>query len=210
MNDVSTEPIQLVLHNDDETPLEFVVELLHSVFKTPIAESLGIAEEVNAHGRAICGIYPRGVANELIEAAQQRIRASGHPLLITNEAVAGRSILCKLCGEFFSDNRLSLQGVAALICDDCMHEITSYLPEVTRKKQFNRVCEALSWHFAGIPRDQLVATSRQFPGHMRADVQVAVDGMFSASPLRFFGIDEQQRYETLTFAALTRDGRGPT
>jgi ATP-dependent Clp protease adapter protein ClpS len=196
------------LHNDDETPLEFVVELLHSVFKTPIAESLWIAEEVNAHGRAICGIYPRGVANELIEAAQQRIRASGHPLLITDEAVAGRSILCKLCGEFFSDNRLSLPGVTRLVCDDCMHEITSNLPEVTRKKQFNHACDALGWYFAGIPRDQLVATSRQFPGHMRADVQVAVDGLFSASPIRFFGIHEQQRYETLSFAALTRDGRG--
>ena len=208
MNDVSAEPIQVVLHNDDETPLEFVVKLLHSVFKTPIAESLGIAEEVNAHGRVICGIYPRGVANELIEAAQQRIGVSGHPLLITNEAVAGRSILCKLCRELFSDNRLSLPGVAALVCDGCMHEITSNLPDVTRKKQFNHACDALSWYFAGIPRDQLVATSRQFPGHMRADVQVAVDRLFSVSPIRFFGIHEQQRYETLTFAALTRDGRG--
>ena len=207
MNDVSAEPIQLVLHNDDETPLEFVVELLHSVFKTPIAESLWIAEEVNAHGRAICGIYSRSVADELIEAAQQRIRASGHPLLITDEAVAGRTGLCKLCGKLFSDSRLSLQGVAALVCDDCMHEITSNLLEVTRKKQFNHACEALAWYFAGIPRDQLVATSRQFPGHMRADVQVAVDRLFSVSPIRFFGIHEQQRYETLTFAALTRDGR---
>ena len=60
-----------------------------------------------------------------------------------------------------------------------MLEITSNLPEVTRKKQFEYACEALDWHFAGIPRDQLVATSRQFPGHMRADVQVAVDRLFS-------------------------------
>jgi hypothetical protein len=65
----------------------------------------------------------------------------------------------------------------------------------------------LAWHFAGIPQDQLTATSRQFPGHMRADVQVAIDRLFSASPIRFFGIHEPHRYETLTFAALTRDGR---
>jgi hypothetical protein len=63
------------------------------------------------------------------------------------------------------------------------------------------------WHFAGIPRDQLTATSRQFPGHMRADVQVAVDKLFSASSIRFFGIHEQHRYETLTLAGLTRDDR---
>jgi len=42
---------------------------------------------------------------------------------------------------------------------------------------------------------------------MRADIQVAVDKLFSTSPLRFFGIFEQQRYETLTFVALTKDGQ---
>jgi len=42
---------------------------------------------------------------------------------------------------------------------------------------------------------------------MRADVQVAVDRLFSASPIRFLGIYEEHRYETLTIAGLTRDGR---
>src|SRR6266404_838328 len=74
-------------------------------------------------------------------------------------------------------------------------------------KQFDYACDALNWHFAGIPRDRLVATSRQFPGHMRADVQAAIDKLFSTSPIRFFGIFEEHRYETLTVAALARDGR---
>jgi len=39
-------------------------------------------------------------------------------------------------------------------------------------------------------------------------VQAGIDRLFSASPIRFFGIDEPHRYETLTIAALTRDGRG--
>src|SRR5205809_790312 len=42
---------------------------------------------------------------------------------------------------------------------------------------------------------------------MQADVQVAVDRLFSASPIRFLGIYEEHRYETLTIAGLTRDGR---
>jgi hypothetical protein len=42
---------------------------------------------------------------------------------------------------------------------------------------------------------------------MRADVQAGVDKLFSASPLRFFGVHEEHRYETLSFAALSRDGR---
>ena len=57
------------------------------------------------------------------------------------------------------------------------------------------------------PADELVSTSRMFPGHMRADVQVGVDRLFSEAPLRFFGIYEEHRYETLNFAALTRSSR---
>jgi hypothetical protein len=97
--------------------------------------------------------------------------------------------------------------MAALVCDDCMYEITSKMLEVASKMQFEYACDALAWHFAGIPRDQLAATSRQFPGHLRADVQAAIDRLFSASPIRFFGIHEQHRYETLTIAALTQSGR---
>jgi ATP-dependent Clp protease adapter protein ClpS len=207
MDAVSADSIQIVLHDDDETPLEFVVEFVHSIFKKPLAEALRITDKVNTQGCAICGTYPRDVAQELIEAARQHIRASGHPLLITSEPVAGSSGRCRLCNELFGDDRPVLQGAAALVCEDCMHEITSSLPEVVRQKQFDHACEALDWHFAGTPRDRLVATSRQFPGHMRADVQVAVDALFSVSPIRFFGIHERERYETLTFADLARDGR---
>ena len=72
--------------------------------------------------------------------------------------------------------------------------------------EFKYACVALEWHFAGTPQHQLVTRSRQFPGHMRADVQVAIDKLF-ASPQHFFGIHEENRYETLTFAALLKTGR---
>ena len=88
-----------------------------------------------------------------------------------------------------------------------MYVIAGHFPELAGTKQFDWACDALAWHFAGFRQDQLVASSRQFPGHMQADVQVAIDKLFSASPVRFFGIYEQQRYETLNFAALTRGGR---
>jgi ATP-dependent Clp protease adapter protein ClpS len=203
--------LQLVFHNDEVTPEAFVVELLHSVFSKPLTAAIRFAAIVDRNGQAICGIYPRSVADGLLEAARERIRATGHPLRITSQPVAeGSDMLngqCKLCGAPSSDNRLSLKGMATLICDDCVGEISSNLPEITRHKPFDHACEALAWHFAGLPRDQLVATARQFPGHMRADVQAAVDRLFSASLIRFFGIHEQRRYETLDMAALTRDGR---
>ena len=73
--------------------------------------------------------------------------------------------------------------------------------------QFEYSCEAIDWHFADIPSDQLTTTARRFPGHMRADVQAAIDKLFP-SPVRFFGAYEEYRYEPLTFARLKRRGRG--
>jgi hypothetical protein len=70
-------------------------------------------------------------------------------------------------------------------------------------RRFQYAWEAIAWHFDGIPQDQLIAISRRFPGHMRADLQAAVDRLFSVSPVRFFGIHEEYRYETVTFASLT-------
>lgn len=213
MGDVQSKAdlLRIVLLNDKDTPEDFVVELLCLVLKRPYADAIKLIDTIDKQGHAICGTHPRDIATKMLKAARQRIDAAGHRLTITSEAVAEGSEMpdgkCKLCGAFSNENRLTLRGVPTLVCEDCISEVTNNLPEVTRAKQFNYACDALNWHFAGIPRDQLVATTRQFPGHMRADVQVAVDRLFSASPLRFFGIYEQHRYETLTFAGLTRDGR---
>ena len=144
--------------------------------------------------RRCAGPIRASVANKLLAATRRRIRAAGHSFLITSEAVAEDGELpdehCKLCGTLSSENRDALEGAVALICDDCLYEISRTLPEVAATKQFEYACDALAWHFAGIPHDQLAATSRQFPGHMRADVQAAIDRLFSASPSRFFGIHE--------------------
>jgi ATP-dependent Clp protease adapter protein ClpS len=202
---------EILFHHDDETPLQFLIELLHSVFKKQLADALRFTEAVRKEEKASCGSYPRDIANEMLEAARERIDASGHPLRITSRAAGADSELldasCKLCGDIAAENQISLKGNLTLVCDECMTEITGNMPDVVSNKQFHQACDALRAHFAGIPPDQLVSTSRMFPGHMRADVQAGIDRLFSASPLRFFGIHEEHRYETLSFAALSRDGR---
>ncbi|MGY4158177.1 ATP-dependent Clp protease adapter protein ClpS [Bradyrhizobium sp. USDA 4461] len=72
--------------------------------------------------------------------------------------------------------------------------------------QFKWGCDALAWHFADISVDRLVTMVREFPGHMCADVQVAMDKLFP-SPVRFFGAYEPWRHEPLSFARLQRAGR---
>jgi ATP-dependent Clp protease adapter protein ClpS len=210
MSDVQADArhLEIIFHDDDKTPVQFVIELLHSVFKKQLADAFRFTESISEHGQASCGTYPREIADELLEASRQRIRAAGHPLRITSKAGSDQSLdHCKLCGALFSDNELTLKGTVTMVCDDCMYEVASNLPDAVGDKQFGYACDALAWHFAGIPRDRLVSTSRQFPGHMRADLQMALERLFSASPIRFFGIHEDHRYETLTLGVLWRGGR---
>ena len=199
--------VQLVLHDDENTPQDFVIGLLRSVFSLSPTDAVEVMITIEKRRKAVCGTYPRAVAEALLQVAQERIRTSGHQLAMT--AQAGEDISndrCKLCGEF-SEDPLRLVGKAALVCDDCVLATAEKLGAITETKRFDFACTAIEWHFAGIPRDRLVATSRQFPGHMRADVQAAVDKLFSIQRIRFFGIQERHRYETLTFASLTSAGQ---
>jgi ATP-dependent Clp protease adapter protein ClpS len=201
---------EIVFHDDDGTPAPFVIELLHAVFKKQLADAYRFVGQIAEDGNASCGSYPGDVANELLEAARQRVEESGHPLRITSRKVAGDKDLldrrCTFCGEFFGDHRFSLKGKTTIVCDDCMSEIRGRLPDVSNK-EFKLTFHALAMHFLDTPADELVSTSRTFPGHMRADVQVGVDKLLSEAPLRFFGIYDEHRYETLNFAALTRGTR---
>ncbi len=213
MGDAEAGQVRIVFHNDPETPMEFVVDLVHAVFKKPIVEAMRFCVNIHRYGDAVCGIYPREVASELVEAARQYVLASDYPLVITSHVVTEKELnsLCKLCSTNSGANEFPLKGGATLVCDECADEIKRQVPDRTHGKQFDYPNEALAWHFAGIPIDRLVATSRQFPGHMRADVQAAIDGLFSVSPVRFFGINERHRYETLSIAALiVDDEEGPT
>jgi ATP-dependent Clp protease adapter protein ClpS len=73
--------VEVIVHGDDETPVEFVVELLHSVFKKPIVEAIRVTHTADKQDKAICGIYPRVQADAMLEDARRRIRASGHSLV---------------------------------------------------------------------------------------------------------------------------------
>ena len=69
----------ILFYHDDETPLQFVIELLHSVFKKQLADALRFTEAVRKEEQASCGSYPRDIANEMLEAARERIDAFRPP-----------------------------------------------------------------------------------------------------------------------------------
>jgi ATP-dependent Clp protease adaptor protein ClpS len=74
-----------ILHNDDFTTMEFVVEVLMSVFHRTKVESTRIMLQVHNSGKGVAGVYTREVAEAKAGLAVDRARSRGYPLLVTTE-----------------------------------------------------------------------------------------------------------------------------
>jgi len=71
---------QVVLLNDDYTPMEFVVAVLRRVFGKGEEEASRIMLKVHHEGRGVCGVYPRDIAATRVEMVRQLAQARQHPL----------------------------------------------------------------------------------------------------------------------------------
>ena len=74
------ELFKVLLLNDDYTTMDFVVEVLESVFHKQPAEAFRIMMAVHTQGKGLCGVYPFEVAETKVEAVIERARESGFPL----------------------------------------------------------------------------------------------------------------------------------
>ncbi len=77
---------KVLLHNDDFTSMEFVVEILTRHFHKPPAEASRIMLEVHYKGVGIAGIYPKDQAESKVAEVTAEARALEMPLLLTLEA----------------------------------------------------------------------------------------------------------------------------
>ena len=84
-----TEPprmYQVVMLNDDYTPMEFVVMVLQEYFKRDLETATQIMLKIHHDGRGVCGVYSKDVAATKVELELAAARRGGHPLQCIMEA----------------------------------------------------------------------------------------------------------------------------
>ena len=76
---------KVVMHNDDFTTMEFVVNILMTIFKKDINTSNKIMMDVHKLGKGIVGIYPYDIATTKVAMALEMAKEEGFPFNITIE-----------------------------------------------------------------------------------------------------------------------------
>ncbi len=71
---------QVVMYNDDYTPMEFVIAVLQQFFGHTHERATQIMLKVHTEGRGICGLYPHDVAISKVEQVIDYARKYEHPL----------------------------------------------------------------------------------------------------------------------------------
>lgn len=79
------ERFAVLLHNDDYTSMEFVVEILQEIFHKNNAEATRIMLSVHEKGLGRCGVYTAEIAEAKVRRVTQKARAAGFPLRCTME-----------------------------------------------------------------------------------------------------------------------------
>lgn len=78
---------KVLLHNDDYTTMEFVVQVLMDIFGKTESEATNIMLTIHKNGIGVCGIYTAEVAETKVALVTQLARKKGFPLKCTMEEV---------------------------------------------------------------------------------------------------------------------------
>lgn len=76
---------KVLLHNDNYTTMDFVVEILRGVFNKPMLEAMSIMLNVHKSGLGIAGVYPAEIAETKIDRVHRLAQEQGFPLKCSME-----------------------------------------------------------------------------------------------------------------------------
>jgi len=78
-------PWKVLLHNDDFTTMQFVIDVLVQHFDKSPAEAIHVMLQVHRKGIGVAGVYPRDLAETKVVEVTAEARAHQMPLLLTAE-----------------------------------------------------------------------------------------------------------------------------
>ena len=78
-------PYRVLIHNDDVTTFEFVIDMLQKIFRLLYTQAEQVALATHVYGIALVCVRPQGEAERLVNQAIFAARLEGFPLMLTCE-----------------------------------------------------------------------------------------------------------------------------
>ena len=78
---------QVVMLNDDFTPMEFVVVVIQEFFNKDRETATQIMLKIHLDGKGVCGVYSRDVAATKVDQVLDAAKQAGHPLQCVSEPI---------------------------------------------------------------------------------------------------------------------------
>jgi len=78
---------QVLMLNDDYTPMEFVVIVIQEFFGKDLETATQIMLKIHLDGRGVCGVFSRDVAATKVDQVLDAANKAGHPLQCISEPV---------------------------------------------------------------------------------------------------------------------------
>ena len=78
---------QVVMLNDDYTPMEFVVVVIQEFFGKDLEAATQIMLKIHLDGKGVCGVYSKDVAATKVDQVLDAAAKAGHPLKCISEPV---------------------------------------------------------------------------------------------------------------------------
>lgn len=71
---------QVILHNDDYTTMDFVIQILMTFFRLNIEEATNVMLAVHREGAGVAGVYPLEIAETKVSQVHESAAEAGFPL----------------------------------------------------------------------------------------------------------------------------------
>lgn len=172
----------------------------------PLYECEEVARRINRLGKHSFGPYPESIAEAMLMEANQVVSDAGQSLKVESLNIGNPEksdiISCSFCEKTSTAVEKMFSGRGGAICDECVVLSASSLQELIPIAKFRYTYQLLDWHFGSVSPDKFVKTNRNYPGRVRADLQLAIDNLFSSKAIRSIGIKQQYSHEKIDLATL--------